>query len=138
MRKINTGILVLILFLNLGLDYDCQNHPQKKITGKELSVIAQSCVRQAYPVSIYYLDGDCSFCLGKAKEFDERKSPDDVSRIILFKISNPVLTKMYIQDISLRSCVILDSSNLFAKSLTFNTIYKLSEKGEILAETAGQ
>jgi hypothetical protein len=129
-------MLALALLFNLGLDYGCQNHSRKKITNKELSVIAKSCVKQTYPVSIYYLDGDCSFCLGKAKEFDERKPSEDSIRIILFRVSNPILTKMYIQDISLRSCIILDSTDLFAKSLKFNTIYKLSEKGEILAETA--
>lgn len=104
------------------------------MSDKELSVISESCSEQGYPVSLYYLDGDCSFCLAKAKEFDEKKFGKWPRSLILFKVSNPIMAKMYIQGVSLRLCVILDSSNLFAKSFGLNSMYEISEKGEILSE----
>lgn len=138
MRKGNckTGLLISCLVFQLSINYGCQKHPRRKITENELSVIVESCSKQVYPVSLYYLDGDCSFCLAKAKDFDEKKFGKGNVSIILFKVSNPIMTKMYIQEISLRSCVILDSSNLFAKSFALNSRYDISEKGEILSESA--
>lgn len=129
-----TWLFIFCLFFQLCVNYGCHRHPGRKVTNKELSVIVKSCSEQAYPASLYYLDGDCSFCLAKAKDFDEKKFGKGTGSIILFKTSNPVMAKMYIQDISLRSCVILDSANLFAKSFAFNNIYEISEKGEILSE----
>jgi len=136
MRRCNskTWLLIFCFLFQLSINYGCQRHPRRKITDKELSVIIKSCSEQVYPVSLYYLDGNCSFCLAKAKEFDEEKFGRGAGSIILFKASNPIMAKMYIQGISLRSCVILDSSNLFAKSFGLNSMYEISEKGEILSE----
>ncbi len=138
MRRGNgkTWLLIFCLLFQLSINFGCQRHIRRKITDKELSVIVESCSEQVYPVSLYYLDGDCSFCLAKAKEFDEKKFLKGARSLILFKVSNPLVAKMYIQEISLRSCVILDSSNLFAKSFALNSMYEISEKGEIFSERA--
>lgn len=125
--------LWIFWILSLLISYNCQKHPKKKISNNELSAIVQSCPKQVYPASLYYLDGDCSLCLAKAKEFDEKQFSKGAAGLILFKVSNPPIARMYIRDISLHCCVILDSSNLFAKSFIFNNIYKLSENGEILS-----
>lgn len=138
MKKINweLGLLFFCLAFQLSINSGCQGYPRKKITQNELSVIEASCTKQSYPVSLYYLDGDCSFCLAKAKDFDEKKFGNGGKTLILFKVSNPVLANMYIQAISLQSCVILDSTNLFAKSFVFDHVYEISKKGEILSESA--
>lgn len=136
MKTDNSKIWLLIFtFFQLCINYSCQRHPGKKISDKELSVIVASCPKQAYPVSLYYLDGNCSFCLAKAKDFDDKKVDKNAKSVIIFMTSNPNLTKMYIEGISLQSCVILDSSNFFAKSFALNSRYDLSEKGEILSES---
>lgn len=135
-RYDKTWVVIFCLVFQLGFNYGCQRHLGRKITGKELSVIAKSCYKQAYPVSLYYLDGNCSFCFAKAKDFDDNNFGKGAGSIILFMASNPKMTKMYIEGISLRSCVILDSINLFAKSFILNSRYEISEKGEILSESA--
>jgi hypothetical protein len=99
-----------------------------------LSVITGICPALKYPATIYYLDGDCAFCLGKAKDFDEKNSAKSNNSIILFRVSDPLVSKMYVENLSLKSCVIMDTSGLFANSLALNTIYILSEKGEMLSE----
>lgn len=99
-------------------------------------VITVCAPKQVYPVNLYYLDGDCSFCLAKAKDFDEQKMNNGGGSIIIFTTSNPTMTKLYIQEIMLRSCVIIDSSNAFAKSFALNSRYEISEKGEVLSESA--
>jgi hypothetical protein len=129
------GLLIFLLFLQLIINCGCQRHLKKRITHKELSAIASSCPKQMYPVSLYYLDGNCSFCLAKAKDFDDRNVSNGVGSIIIFTTSNPTMTKLYIQEIALRSCVMLDSSNTFAKSFTLNSRYEISAKGEILSES---
>lgn len=136
MRKgiCKTWLLIFGLAFLLSFNYGCQRHSNRKITENELSVIVESCPKQTYPINLYYLDGDCSFCLAKAKDFDEKKFGKGAGSILLFKVTNPIMTKMYIQEISLRSCVILDSSNLFAKSFALNSMYEISKKGELLSE----
>ena len=133
--KGKTGLLILALFFQLNIYYGCKKHPDKKISDKELSVITGSCSKQTYPVSLYYLDGNCSFCLAKAKDFDDKKVNNRGGSIIIFATSNPNMTKLYIQEIALRSCVILDSSNTFVKSLALNSRYEISEKGEVLSQS---
>ncbi len=136
MRRDNgkTWLFFFCLLFQLSINYGCQRHPGRKLTDKELTIIKESCSQTVYPASLYYLDGDCSFCLAKAKDFDEKEFGKGAGTIILFKTSNPVMAKKYIEDISLQSCVILDSSNLFTKSFAFNNIYEISKKGEILSE----
>ncbi|HCL04973.1 MAG TPA: hypothetical protein DHW64_02965 [Chitinophagaceae bacterium] len=130
------GLLIFLLFLQLIINCGCQRHSGKKITDKELSVIESSCPKQMYPVNLYYLDGNCSFCLAKAKDFDDRNASNGVGSVIVFATSNPTMTKLYIQEIALRSCVMLDSSNTFVKSFTLNSRYEISAKGEVLSESA--
>nr|WP_294991350.1 hypothetical protein [uncultured Sediminibacterium sp.] len=138
MKKINWKfrLFFFCLAFQLGINSGCQEYHKKKITQNELYVIESSCPKQVNPVNLYYLDGDCSLCLAKAKDFDENKFGNGGKTLILFKVSNPVLANMYIQAISLRSCVILDSTNLFAKSFVFDHVYEISKNGEILSEKA--
>ncbi len=138
MRKDNveTGLLIFVLFFQLCINYSCQNGTVKKISDKELSVIAATCLIQDYPINLYYLDGNCSFCLAKAKDFDDIKKREDGGRIIMFMTSNPTMTKLYTEGIGLQSCVILDSTNYFSKSFVLNSRYKISANGKILSEIA--
>jgi len=129
-------LLIFVLFSQLGIMYGCQRHTGKKISEKELSAITASCSGQIYPISLYYLDGNCSFCLVKAKEFDDKNMNNGFGSTIVFTTANPNMTKLYIQEIALQSCVILDSSNTFVNSLVLNSRYDISDKGEILSEIA--
>lgn len=130
-------LFVVGLFVQCISD-GCQNHPGRKVSDKELFDIKESYSLKKYPVELYCLDGNCSFCLAKAKEFDEQRSGKGMGSIILFKTANPVMTSLYIRDVSLKSCVILDSTYAFAKSFALNTVYTISEKGEILSEKSDQ
>lgn len=131
-----TSLLIFALFFQFSIYSGCQKRPGKKISDKEMSVIGLCEPKQIYPVNLYYLDGDCSFCLAKAKDFDDKKMNNGGGSIIIFMTSNPTMTKLYIQEIMLQSCVILDSSNTFAKSFTLNSRYEISAKGEVLSESA--
>lgn len=134
MKKDDGKVILAAVLLALGINYGCQQAPGKKITGKELSAIANACSQSSYPVNLYYLDGDCSSCLLKAKAFDEQKYGKGAGSILVFKALNPVMARMYINDISIRSCVILDSTGVFAGSFALNTVYEVSEKGEVISE----
>lgn len=137
MSKCNVKIrlLILIFFIQLSINFSCKKNNNRKISTKELSFISESCPTLTYPINLYYLDGNCSLCLAKAKNFDDTKNYYDRRSVIMFITSNPSMTKIYIEGISLQSCIILDSSTLFAKSLSLNTIYNISKKGEILSES---
>lgn len=133
-----TMLFVACLFVQLFICAGCKKHPGRKVSDKELLSIKKSCSPKIYPVGLYYLDGNCSFCLAKAKEFDDKKHNEGTGCVIIFQTSNPVMTKMYIRDISLQSCVILDSVNTFTKSFSLNTIYGIAENGEILSEKSDE
>ena len=127
-------LLLICLLLRVTIYSGCQARFNRKISDKELTVISTSCSKQVYPISLLYLDGDCSFCLAKALAFEEKVYGKGNGSVLLFKVSNPVMAKMYIQGLSLRSCIILDSSNLFAHSFALNSMYEITGKGEILSE----
>jgi hypothetical protein len=131
-----TILLISVFFLQGSIYFSCKKRLDKKISDKELSVITATCSKEVFPISLYYLDGNCSFCLAKAKDFDEKNNNKNHESVIIFMTSNPNMTKMYIEGISLLSCVILDSTNNFAKSFALNTKYEISEKGNILFEIA--
>lgn len=132
--NVESCLMAICLLLQVTIYSGCHERVVRKITDKELSVISMSCASQVHPVNVYYIDGDCPFCLAKAQAFDEKEYGKGNGSILLFKASNPAMIKMYIHDLSLRSCVILDSSNLFAHSFELNSVYEISDKGEILSE----
>lgn len=91
------------------------------------------------PVKLYYMNGECSFCFGKAMELSvNTKESIDTICILIAQTNNPMVTRVLMNDSKLTNCILYDSTNQWSGHFEVGHIYTISDHGEILASKSDQ
>jgi hypothetical protein len=76
---------------------------------------------------VYYFDGDCSICLGKAREVDSLCRQIQSTRVVFIaKAINPAIFIPRWNGLKIRSCVYIERNNEFEKSLKLLKVTKIN------------
>ncbi len=79
-------------------------------------------------LNIYYMDGDCSVCIGKAIRLDSivAQSPN-LAAVFVSRSDNSVLTDFYFNKAHIKGCKIADADSILSNSgIKFNEIVSVS------------
>lgn len=103
-------------------------HPKEEKTSKQmLDATAIAKIKKNCPgvdgkyVKIYYLDGDCSMCIGKAKELELKHTDTLQGAIVLIALTkNEHVFRLNMESAEIKSCFIVDELGYFG------TVFKLN------------
>jgi len=74
---------------------------------------------------VYYFDGDCAFCLAKAKAVETYSASHNLKPILIAKTLNPETFQFNIDKLKITSCVTVEKGNEYEKDLPFIKVTKI-------------
>lgn len=125
--------ILLIIVLTSALVNGCSPKPKNPINPEVYNAVVKSCPANTRKISLYYLNGDCSFCVGKALDLEQQNAGDtEMQTVLIAKTGNLEATKLLFAD-RIKSCILYDTSGHYDKLIGIGKIYTLSRSGDILS-----
>lgn len=131
-------ISVFIIFCLGIILLACNAAPKVKISNGLYSYLNGNCHEEDKKNRVvYYFDGDCSFCIGRVIELDERfRNSKDTMSINIALTRNPAYLKFQLKERNISPCVIISTNateydTLIRKEFELNKIYLIDKDQEI-------
>lgn len=114
-RGIIKTIFLIVAVLNIT---GCRNTPKKYLPEQIYRKLLSKCPDAAgKELEIYYMDGDCSFCIAKAIQIDNSMSSKPNYRaIFITRSDNTLLIEYYFKEKNIKSCLIADKDSIMENS----------------------
>ncbi len=136
MSMIKFAGVFFIIFLQINCNNDSKVKPLGKKIDKEIyDLIMKECLSFTHKkVLVYYMDGDCSICIGKAKELESNNEySKDETKFVLMAVTNNInLFKNNMLVAKFRSCVIIDQSREYNTYLPLHSVTTIDEDKNII------
>ena len=121
---------IAILFITITLTYSCQHHyvqqNQEKITNDIFKKIAEICpgeIRNG--MLVYYFDGDCAICLGKASYVEKYANARGLKPVLIAKTLNPAEFNYNVEKLNVHACVYIEKNREFENHISFMKVAKI-------------
>ena len=133
MKRLKSIAIVLAI---LSINYSCQNsHIQKKqekISADGYQKIIGVCPDAARKnILLYYFDGDCAICLGKASYIEKYAIAHRLKPVLIAKTLNPAVLQYNIKNLNIQTCILIEKNQEFEKELDFMKVTKVSVDGSM-------
>jgi hypothetical protein len=129
MKFTQNGTLLVLVLLVFAL---C-NSPKRRLPTVAYNKITNSCKElNGFDLHIYYFDGDCSLCIAKLLEQEDKvKNEKDVRAVFIAKTRNAATLEYNLQDKNIKSCVIIDKGEEYASFFKLNQIVLVNKQMEM-------
>lgn len=126
-RLIRIAILLIIIISTTNACQNLNMHQnQEKISEQTYEKIVKFCPGGYRKVMlVYYFDGDCAMCLGKASYIEKYANARGLKPVLIAKTMNPAEFRYNLQKLNIRTCVYMEENLEFENKINFMKVTKI-------------
>lgn len=126
-RLIRTAILLVIIISTCTCQNRHVNQNQEKISEEAYQKIVKICPGGNRKVMlVYYFDGDCAMCLGKASYIEKYANARGLKPVLIAKTMNPAEFRYNLQKLNIRTYVYMEENREFENKISFMKVTKMN------------
>ena len=130
----NKLILLLACWCCAIMTYGCKWPAKKTLLSEEgYRQVLRDCPAVAgQNLTLYYFDGDCSFCVGKVADLEKSTAAThDSKAVFIAKTHDPSILQFNIKQFGIRSCLIIEKDQAYSNYFRLNEVVKINQQREM-------